>query len=267
VAAQAVPGSYELSFHVLRNGILEPVSSLAVSSEELILMAQVEDSARVPAQAGAATFEYCSFKGLPPNDITRPDEAPKEACDAGLARWARLTTVKLDAGTCPGFGAGSACMNFGIVQIPRTVGFRFRYTGQGSGIASGVSAEINFTWTPATWSRLLVHINRWNNRLHRWGHVFAPQCPVVVVARIVHVRINRGLTSLEQRASAVKNSWELRAKLRAISAQTSPKTKEYQRPESETNQQLRKSTEICKTSIPGSNPGGASILNHWKFDT
>jgi hypothetical protein len=150
VAAQAVPGSYELSFHVLRNGSLEPVSSLAVSSEELILMAQVEDSARVPAQAGAATFEYCSFKGLPPNDITRPDEAPKEACDAGLARWARLTTVKLDAGTCPGFGAGSACMNFGIVQIPRTVGFRFRYTGQGSGIASGVSAEINFTWTPAT---------------------------------------------------------------------------------------------------------------------
>jgi hypothetical protein len=150
VAAQAVLGSYELSFHVFRGGILEPVSNLAVRSEELILMAQVEDSAGVPAQAGAATFEYCSFKGLPPDDITRPDEAPKEACDAGLARWARLTTVKLDAGTCPGFGAGSACMNFGIVQIPRTVGFRFRYTGQGSGIASGVSAEINFTWTPAT---------------------------------------------------------------------------------------------------------------------
>jgi hypothetical protein len=37
-------------------------------------------------------------------------------------------------------------MNFGIVRIPRTVGFRFRYASQGSGIASGISAARNFTW-------------------------------------------------------------------------------------------------------------------------
>jgi len=44
----------------------------------------------------------------------------------------------------------------------------------------------------------------------------------------------------------------------AINAQTRPKTREHQRPESKTNQQDREPNEICKTSIPGSNPGGAS---------
>ena len=56
------------------------------------------------------------------------------------------------------------------------------------------------------------------------------------------------------------NRWhpELRAKLRAINAQTPPKTGQHQRPESKTNQQDTEPSEICKTSIPGSNPGGAS---------
>jgi hypothetical protein len=53
---------------------------------------------------------------------------------------------------------------------------------------------------------------------------------------------------------------ELRAKLRAINAQTPRKTEEHQRPKSKTNQQDRELREICKTSIPGSNPGGASNL-------
>jgi hypothetical protein len=53
---------------------------------------------------------------------------------------------------------------------------------------------------------------------------------------------------------------ELRAKLRAINAQTTPKTQEHQTPESKTNQQDREPSEICKTSIPGSNPGGASNI-------
>jgi mRNA-degrading endonuclease toxin of MazEF toxin-antitoxin module len=51
---------------------------------------------------------------------------------------------------------------------------------------------------------------------------------------------------------------ELRAKLRASNAQTPPKTGEHQRPESKTNQQDREPRESCETSIPGSNPGGAS---------
>jgi hypothetical protein len=42
------------------------------------------------------------------------------------------------------------------------------------------------------------------------------------------------------------------------SAQTPGKTGERGRPESRTNQQDRHPGPVCKTSIPGSNPGGAS---------
>src|SRR4029453_17740662 len=48
--------------------------------------------------------------------------------------------------------------------------------------------------------------------------------------------------------------------LQSTNAQTPPKIEEYQRPESKTNQQLAEPDEICKTSIPGSNPGGASKI-------
>jgi hypothetical protein len=51
-----------------------------------------------------------------------------------------------------------------------------------------------------------------------------------------------------------RTTQKLRAKLRAINAQTPPKTEEHQTPESKTNQQDREPDEICKTSIPGSNP-------------
>jgi cysteine desulfurase / selenocysteine lyase len=44
-----VEGRYELFFHALRNGILEPVSSLGVSSEELILMVGLT---QIPANGG-----------------------------------------------------------------------------------------------------------------------------------------------------------------------------------------------------------------------
>ena len=137
------PGVYGLSF---MNGNFQEVFSLPVN-QELILMAHVTDSAGQPAPRGTAAFEYCSYKGRP-NDITRADEAPKEACEQGLASWARLTTIAVDAGRCPGFGVGYACMNFGIVRIPREVGFRFQYSPQGSAIAAGTSAAKNFTWTP-----------------------------------------------------------------------------------------------------------------------
>ena len=53
---------------------------------------------------------------------------------------------------------------------------------------------------------------------------------------------------------------EFRAKFRATNTQTPQKTREHQRPESKTNQQDREPCEICKTSTPGSNPGGASKI-------
>jgi hypothetical protein len=146
-ASAAVPGLYDLTFNTYRKGAYTEVSSLSVRSQELILKAHVTDSTGAPAKKGAVTFEYCSYTGGPSNDITQPDEAPKEACDAGTATWARLESMSVDSGRCPTLGVGYACSVFGIVRIPRAVGFRFRYNAQGSGIAAGTSETKNFTWT------------------------------------------------------------------------------------------------------------------------
>ena len=145
LSARSSPGSYELSFHVEVGDELVEVQSLAVSGEELILKAHVEDAAGTPAQTGTVVFEYCSFKGRR-NDITQPDEAPKEACELGLAAWTRLGGVSVDAQSCAGPGSGNACLTFGVVQIPRTVGFRFHFSAQRSSIAKGMSEAKDFTW-------------------------------------------------------------------------------------------------------------------------
>jgi hypothetical protein len=144
-ASQAAPGLYDLSFNVFENGTYQEVSSLPVKSQELILKAYVTNSSGSPAQKGSVTFEYCSYKG-PANDINRPDEAPLEACAQGTASWARLASMSVTAGRCPLLGNGYACVNFGVVQIPRDVGFRIRYEPQGSGIAAGMTTPQNFTW-------------------------------------------------------------------------------------------------------------------------
>jgi len=140
---QGTPGSYKLSFQDSQGN---PVSTLPVCTpvvcEELVLKAHIEDSSQHPAQRGIVIFQYCSLKGLPPNDITRPDEAPLEACENGSASWANLGGFKVN-------GSGDALFDFGVVMIPRTVGFRFRYISQGSGIASSLSdppTGQNFTW-------------------------------------------------------------------------------------------------------------------------
>jgi hypothetical protein len=140
------PGVYNLTFMARVDGTLQEVTSLPVLSTELILKASVMSSTGTAAQAGTVTFEYCSYKGRPPNDITRADEAPKEACDQGTATWARLRSLYASS-TCPGPDPGYACAGFGLVRIPRDVGFRFRYSSQGSEIPSGTSPARNFTWT------------------------------------------------------------------------------------------------------------------------
>ena len=143
----ATPGVYTLTFMARVDGTLQEVTSLPVQTAELILKASVTSSTGSAAQAGTVTFEYCSYKGGPPNDISRADEAPKEACEQGTASWARLRSLSVSSGTCPALGPGYACLNFGVVRLPRDVGFRFRYASQGSGIASGTSQSKNFTWT------------------------------------------------------------------------------------------------------------------------
>lgn len=146
----AVAGVYDLSFNVFRNGVYTEVSSLPVKSEELFLKGYVTDGAGQPAPKGTIIFEYCSYKGRPPNDIERADEAPNEACEDGSASWARLDAIAVTAGRCPTLGIGYACMVFGVVQIPRQVGFRIRYEPQGSGIAAGATVPENFTWVEAS---------------------------------------------------------------------------------------------------------------------
>jgi hypothetical protein len=87
------------------------------------------------------TFQYCSYRGLPPHDITRADEAPSSACADGSATWKNLLSLSVNA-------SGNAFMDFGIVRIPRTIGFRFKFTARhGAGdIASGMSQPRDFTW-------------------------------------------------------------------------------------------------------------------------
>jgi hypothetical protein len=75
------------------------------------------------------------------NGITRPDEAPTAACDSGLATWKNLhALLKVNE-------SGDAYLDFGIVVIPRTVGFRFQYISRGSNVMNGMSLPKDFIWT------------------------------------------------------------------------------------------------------------------------
>jgi len=135
-SSQGDAGIYRLSFYT--SGLV-PVTTLAAGSGELILGALVTDAAGASASGGSVTFQYCSLKGVPPNDITRADEAPSSACANGDGSWARLITVPVD-------GGGHAYMDFGVVMLQRTIGFRFAYTRKGGAVSSGVSAPADFTW-------------------------------------------------------------------------------------------------------------------------
>jgi len=135
--AQAIEGSYDLMF-------LDPRTHAEVTNEPfgeaVILHAHIEDSSNIAADRGLVVFQYCSRNG-PPNDINRVDEAPKGECETGDANWARLGSVPVDA-------FGNAELEFCCPMITPTIGFRFRYLGQGSGILSFTIAGENFNWGP-----------------------------------------------------------------------------------------------------------------------
>ena len=69
----APPGVYTLTFMARVDGTLQEVTNLPVQTAELILKASVMSSTGSAAQAGTVTFEYCSYKGGPPNDVTRAE--------------------------------------------------------------------------------------------------------------------------------------------------------------------------------------------------
>jgi len=135
-----VEGSYQLAF---LDTALQPVATLPTCDGELVLRAHVQAKASsAPATSGAVGFEYCSYGGVP-NDITRADEAPLEACQTGDGRWRRLGSAGLNQ-------SGDAYWNFGVVRIPRTVGFRFVYSPRNSAIAGGTGGPANFSWATGT---------------------------------------------------------------------------------------------------------------------
>lgn len=139
--SQGVPGFYELSFLKSPGG--QPIDSTLFVGEELVLKAHVTDSGGFDAQKGSVTFQVCSRGGR----SLSMDPAPSGDCDVeGTATWRSLITMKVDVGTCPGLGPGYACVDFGLVQHPRTIGFRFRYAGQGSGIANAISQPKDASW-------------------------------------------------------------------------------------------------------------------------
>ena len=139
---KGVPGTYELSF-LTHNGQPIPESTLFVG-EELVLKAHVEDSLQSPALSGSVTFQVCSRRG---RSLFQMDPAPSSECDVeGTGTWISLITMKVDAGTCPGAGPGNACVTFGSIRSPRTIGFRFRYAAQGSGITNGISQPEDASW-------------------------------------------------------------------------------------------------------------------------
>ena len=76
---------------------------------------------------------------------TRADEAPLEACQTGEASWDRLSRGNVALNE-----SGDAYQFFGVVRIPRTVGFRFHYVAKGSEFEPGMSVPENFTWVAGT---------------------------------------------------------------------------------------------------------------------
>jgi hypothetical protein len=132
LAAGAAPGVYVISCLMVTPSGTQPCQTgneIPVGTE-LALKAHVEDSSGNPAQRGSVNFRDCELK----NSV-----APSAACDFGPGTWSHLSQMPVDA-------SGNAEVDVGLFSTPRTVGFQFKYLGQGSGIANGNSNSMNVSW-------------------------------------------------------------------------------------------------------------------------
>lgn len=111
--AQPVLGTYDLEF--------------SWSGTALTIITHVRAGNDEAPEGGSVTIQYCSLKGLPPDDITQPDEAPASACEDRSGRWRTLDMISLDP-------SGDAAYYFGPVTVVTVIGFRFTYSGRGSGV-------------------------------------------------------------------------------------------------------------------------------------
>jgi hypothetical protein len=130
LAVQGTPGSYVISFLKETPTGLAPAADTEPVGTYLVLKSEVRDYLGNLAETGTVTYQVCSAKG---------NYAPSATCDSGGGTWKRFLSGSVDP---VGFLVG-----FGACSTPRSIGFRFTYSGgRGSGIANGVSASKDFTW-------------------------------------------------------------------------------------------------------------------------
>jgi hypothetical protein len=136
--AQAVEGSYTLYLTTTTGQVVSTLPTEPPGTE-LLLWAQVRDSSGTLATGGRVIFQAC---------MQQRTWVPSAECESGEAHWTHVATVRVDEGSCLPFApeSGNACLTFGGMRTPITIGFRYRYIGQGSGIANGVSASQDMTW-------------------------------------------------------------------------------------------------------------------------
>ncbi len=134
LAAPSATGIYVLSF--LGPNPTPPPDFIPLTNnrlpvgQELGLKAHVQDTSGNPVLRGEVIFQDCEVMNHP---------APFEKCDSGSGVWAHVFQMSVDA-------SGNASVDYGFISTRETIGFRFRYLGQGSGIANGVSKSGDVTW-------------------------------------------------------------------------------------------------------------------------
>ena len=124
ILAQPVEGTYTLSFMPTSTGL------------GVVLVAYVTDASLAQAESGTAVFQYCSLHGNP---------APSNDCDTGSGHWVLWGRAGIIPPPSP--SVGFAFLTYDLVPTAgTTIGFRFRYFGQGNGIANGESAPGDHTF-------------------------------------------------------------------------------------------------------------------------
>lgn len=125
-------GTYVISFLKETSTGLAPAADAEPVGTYLVLKSEVRDASGNLAQSGTVKYEYC---------VSRGDYAPSAVCNSGAGSWRRLLSMDVDpVGSLVGFGA---------CTTPRTIGFRFTFSGRSSGIASATSQSKDFTWLAA----------------------------------------------------------------------------------------------------------------------
>jgi hypothetical protein len=91
---------------------------------------------RESCPGGSAVFQFCATRGKP---------APSAVCNSGSGRWARVGTAGIISG---GTEVGHALRVYDPApqSVGTTIGFRFKYLSDVSGIANGVSAGADHTF-------------------------------------------------------------------------------------------------------------------------